>query len=103
MTLLTILLMTCITFTTRYLFLHPSLPIKLSPQISSLLSFSAPAVLTAIWVPIILVQENKLVTSITDPYLVAATIAIFVSIITKSVYWTVGTGVLAFTVVRYVI
>ena len=103
MILLTILLMTGITFTTRYLFLHPSLPIKLSPQLRNLLSFSAPAVLTAIWVPIIFVQDNKLITNLSDPYLTAATIAILVSIKTKSVYWTVGLSVLTFTVVRYVI
>jgi branched-subunit amino acid transport protein len=90
-----------ITFTTRYLFLHPALPIKLSPQVSRLLNFSAPAVLTAIWVPIIFVQEGNLVTNLSDPYLIAATVAIMVSIKTKSVYWTVGLSVLTFIVVRF--
>ncbi len=101
MTLLTILLMAGITFTTRYLFLHPTLPIKLSPQMSRLLNFSAPAVLTAIWVPIIFVQDDNLVTSLSDPYLIAAAVAIIVSIKTLSVYWTVGLSILTFIFVRF--
>ncbi|MFT5757356.1 MAG: branched-subunit amino acid transport protein [Alteromonadaceae bacterium] len=101
MTLLTILLMASITFTTRYLFLHPALPIKLSPQMSRLLNFSAPAVLTAIWVPIICVHDDNLVGSLSDPYLMAATVAILVSIKTQSVYWTVGFSMLTFIIVRF--
>ena len=103
MTLLTILLMAAITFFTRYLFLHPNLPIKISPQVSSLLNFSAPAVLTAIWVPIIFVQDEKLVIDMSNPYLVASFIAVIISMKTKSVYWTVGLSVLTFAVVCYVI
>ncbi|MEH6816467.1 MAG: AzlD domain-containing protein, partial [Pseudoalteromonas distincta] len=49
----TILLMACITFFTRYLFLHRALPFKVGPKMQQFLSFSAPAVLTAIWVPIV--------------------------------------------------
>jgi len=101
MTLFTILLMTGITFTTRYLFLHPNLPIKLSPQVSSILNFSAPAVLTAIWVPIIFIQDEKLVVDINNPYLVASFIAVLISMKTKSVYWTVGAGMFVFILVRY--
>jgi len=102
-TLLIILMMAGITFITRYLFLHPSLPIKIGPKVSSLLSFSAPAVLTAIWVPIIFVQDESLVISIFDAYVMAATVAVIVSIKTKSIYWTVGISVLTFALVRFVV
>jgi len=96
-------MMAGITFITRYLFLHPSLPIKIGPKVSSLLSFSAPAVLTAIWVPIIFVQDESLVISIFDAYVMAATVAVIVSIKTKSIYWTVGISVLTFALVRFVV
>jgi branched-subunit amino acid transport protein len=60
------------------------------------LSYSAPAVLTAIWVPIILIQENELALSLSNPYLVAAIIAVFTAAKSKSVYLTVGLGILSF-------
>ncbi|MGB1263034.1 MAG: AzlD domain-containing protein, partial [Cognaticolwellia sp.] len=76
MTLLTILLMACITFSSRYLFIHPRLPVRLGAKMAKFLSFSAPAVLTAIWVPIIFVQNGQLNSSINNPYLIAATFAV---------------------------
>ena len=102
MTLLTIFLLAVITFTTRYLFLHPNLPIRLGPRMVKFLSFSAPAVLTAIWVPIIFIKEETLNLSITNPYLIAATIAVVISAKTKSVYLTVGAGVLVFVCLRFI-
>ena len=76
MTLLTIFLLACITFCTRYLFLHPKLPLRIGAKTTHLLSFSAPAVLTAIWVPIIFVKDNSFDSSLSNPYLLAATVAI---------------------------
>lgn len=103
MTLITIFLMAIITFTTRYLFIHPSLPLRLKPKMVNFLSFSAPAVLTAIWVPIIFVQDDKINLDLTNPYFTAAVIGVAVSAKTKSVYWTVGIGILVFIVFRYFI
>ena len=40
MTMLTILLLACITFATRYLFLEGRLPIRLGANVKHLLSFS---------------------------------------------------------------
>ena len=68
--------MAVITFTTRYLLIHPKLPIRLGPKLSKFLGYSAPAVLTAIWVPIIFVHDGQLNVSITNPYFVAAFIAV---------------------------
>jgi branched-subunit amino acid transport protein len=102
MTLLTIILLACITFFTRYLFLHPSLPVRLGAKASHFLSFSAPAVITAIWLPIILVHDHQLNISPLNPYLIAATLAIIISVKTKSVYLTVGLSVLVFALVKFI-
>ncbi|GAA6205300.1 AzlD domain-containing protein [Thalassotalea sp. SU-HH00458] len=79
MTLVTILLMAMITFLTRYLFIHPKIPLRLNAKVVSFLSFSAPAVLTAIWVPIIFIREGELALSLTNPYIIAATVAVFLA------------------------
>ena len=100
MTLLTILLMAVITFTTRYLFLHPSLPVKLGPKMVNFLNFSAPAVLTAIWVPIIFVQEGELMISLLNPFVLSGTIAVIISAKTKNIYWTVGVSLFIFVMMR---
>ena len=96
MTVVTILLMAIITFTTRYLFIHPRFPIKLGAKAVKFLSFSAPAVLTAIWVPIIFVRQQELMLSPTNPYLIGATIAVIFAVKGKNIYWTVGAGMVVF-------
>lgn len=102
MTLLTIVLLACITFASRYLFLHPKLPIRIGAKTTHFLSFSAPAVLTAIWVPIIFIQEDSLNTSLTNPYLLAATVAIITAYKSHSVYLTLGTSLTVFVLLRLV-
>jgi branched-subunit amino acid transport protein len=85
---LTILLMACITFFTRYLFLHQRLGFKVGPKMQQFLSFSAPAVLTAIWVPIIFINEDGLKLNWHNPYLSAAIVAIIVAYKTHNIYYT---------------
>ncbi len=102
MILLTIVLLACITFASRYLFLHPKLPIRMGAKTTHFLSFSAPAVLTAIWVPIVFIQENSLNISITNPYLLAATVAIITAYKSHSVYLTLGTSLAVFVFLRMV-
>ena len=99
MTLVTILLLACITFTTRYLFLDGRLPIRLGPNVKHLLSYSGPAVLTAITAPILLVHEQQFDLATDNPYLWGALMAIVVAYKTGSVYWTIGLGMLIFMVV----
>ncbi len=102
MILLTIVLLACITFASRYLFLHPKLPIRMGAKTTHFLSFSAPAVLTAIWVPIVFIQENSLNISITNPYFLAATVAIITAYKSHSVYLTLGTSLAVFVFLRMV-
>ena len=47
MTFVTIVLLACVTFTTRYLFLEGRLPVRLSSNFKQFLSFSGPAVLSS--------------------------------------------------------
>jgi len=101
MTLLTIVLMAVITFTTRYLFIHPKLPIRLGAKMVSFLSFSAPAVLTAIWVPIILVHERQLVLTVTNPYLIAASVAVIVAAKSKNIYLTLLISLIVFALLKF--
>jgi branched-subunit amino acid transport protein len=103
MTLLTILLMAIITFGTRYFFTHPSLPVRLGAKVAKFLSYSAPAVLTAIWVPIIFVQQGQLNLSITNPYLIAAFFAVLTAAKLKSVYLTMFAGLVTFVLSRFIL
>lgn len=93
---LTLCLMAIVTFTTRYLFLHKRLPFEIGPKGQRFLSFSAPAVLTAIWVPIVLLPDGELNLSIDNAYLIGALVAIAVAYKTKNIYATTLLGMAAF-------
>ncbi|OEF23496.1 AzlD domain-containing protein [Vibrio rumoiensis] len=88
MILLSILAMTTVVFLSRYLFLEPKLPLKLNPTFQRILSYSSPAVLTAIWAPIVFVHDDKLALSFHNPYLIAAVLAAAVAWKTKNVIAT---------------
>ncbi|MFM2479983.1 AzlD domain-containing protein [Celerinatantimonas sp. YJH-8] len=92
----TICLMSVIVFVSRYLFLAPKLPLKLNAEAQKILSYSSPAVLTAIWAPIVLLHDDKLDISISNPYLIAAVIAALVAWKTRNVLITVVLGTVIF-------
>lgn len=96
MTFITIFLLAVIIFTSRYLFLEGRLPVRLGANARDLLSFSGPAVLTAICTPIIFVKDNELNMALSNPYLGAAVVAIATAWKTANIYWTVGLGMLVF-------
>jgi len=89
---LTILAMAALVFASRYLFLEPKLPVRLSKQTLTFLSYSAPAVLTAIVAPIVLVQEgsdgSSLDLSLSNSYLIGALLAIILAYTTRNVLLT---------------
>jgi branched-subunit amino acid transport protein len=101
MILLSILLLASVTFGTRYLFLEGRLPIRLGPNIKQLLSYSGPAVLTAITAPILFVHDQQLDVSVGNPYLWGAVAAVVAAHKTRSVYWTIGLGMLLYTLVAF--
>lgn len=86
---LTLALMALIVFISRYLFLEPRLPLKLNKHSLQFLSYAAPAVLTAIIAPMIMVKEHTLNISIHNNYLVGAIIACLLAYFTRNTLLTV--------------
>ena len=98
MTFITIISLAFITFTTRYLFLEGRLSLRLGLNVKQILSFSAPAVLTAIFVPILLIQKQELNIGYTNQYLWGGITAICAAYKTQSVYWTISIGTAVFII-----
>jgi len=85
---LTIILMMLVVFISRYLFLEPRLPLKLGPKTQRFLSYSAPAILTAIAAPIVFLPEGELALSASNPYLISAALAVALAALTRHVLFT---------------
>lgn len=98
MIVLTILTMSVIVFISRYVFLEPSLPIKLNSTAKRFLGYSAPAVLAAIIGPILFLPEGELLLSPLNPYLLAGIIAVLVSWKLKNVLLTVAISTAVFLI-----
>jgi branched-subunit amino acid transport protein len=92
--------MACVTFSTRFLFLSKHLPFEIGPKMQRFLSFSAPCVLTAIWVPIVFIQDNSLAISVNNPYLIAATIAVLLAYRFKNLYLTTVVSLAVFFLIH---
>lgn len=67
------------------------------------LRFVPVAVLTAIFVPEILLVENQVALSLDNPRLLAGIIAILVAFKTKSALWTIAVGMGAFWLLSWII
>ncbi|WP_026960223.1 AzlD domain-containing protein [Aliagarivorans taiwanensis] len=93
---LAIILMTLVVFTSRYLFLEPKLPLKLNRHARGILAYSSAAVLTALWVPLVFIPEGELNLKLSNPYLVAALVAIVLAKATKNVLLTTVLSMLLF-------
>ncbi|WP_047044916.1 AzlD domain-containing protein [Vibrio mexicanus] len=91
-----IFLMAAITFSCRYLFLMRKCPIVLSDKARKALEYTAPSVLTAMWVPIVFfghqTTQDEFVTS---PFLYAGLLTLLVAAKVKNtlVVVTIGMGV----------
>jgi len=103
MILLSILAMTGLVFLSRYLFLEPKLPLRLSPAVQRLLSYSSPAVLTAIWAPIVFTHDSSLNISTSNPYLWAAALAGAIAWKSKNVLLTTVISMGVFLVLNLVV
>ncbi|USE39197.1 AzlD domain-containing protein [Endozoicomonas sp. SCSIO W0465] len=90
-------------FGSRFLLMEPWLPLKLSEPIQQVLSYSAPAVLTAIAAPIVFIREDKLNLSMGNHYLIAAIIVVFLALVTRNTLLTVILGMLSFLVLRQIL
>lgn len=80
--------MASLVFMSRYIFLEPKLPLRLSKSTQRFLSYSAPAVLTAILAPIVFIRENMLNISVDNNYLIGAVIACLLAYFTRNTLLT---------------
>lgn len=103
MTFIQICLMAALVFVSRYLFLEPKLPIRLSPGVQKFLNYSSPAVLSAIWAPIVFLPNEELWIGSDNPYLWAACIAAIIAWITKNVLLTTVLSMVIFLVLNLVV
>ena len=94
-------LMTLITFYNRYALLSPSVKITIGPKFQSFLKYTAPAVLTSLWVPIVFIKEQQINLDISDPYLSAGLITVIVSLFNRKPLIIVITGLITFTVLTH--
>ena len=94
--------MTCITFSCRYLFLSRLVSFELSPRIKRALSFTAPAVLTAMWMPIVFLgHKSSEVDFLNSPFLYAGLFTVLLSLKIKNTLAVVFIGMCAFVVLRF--
>ena len=97
---LTLLAMAALVFFSRYLLLEPRLPIRLGPRVLHFLHYTSPAVLTAIWAPIVFTPQGKLDVSLHNPYLLAAAAATVLAVLTRRVLLTTVASMALFFVLR---
>jgi len=93
---LTLLLMMLLVFISRYLFLEPKLPFKLKGKWLHFLDYTGPAVLTAIWVPIVFIKDQQLTLELSNPYLLSASLAVVLALVTRNVLLTTVVSMLCF-------
>ncbi|QFI36810.1 AzlD domain-containing protein [Moritella marina ATCC 15381] len=97
---LTIILMTVIIFFSRYIFIEPKLPLRLNANMVKFLSYSAPAVLTAILAPIVFLQDNTLHLNLDNSYLIGAVFAVLLILLTRNTLLTAVLSMLLFFLVH---
>lgn len=92
--------MAIITFSSRYAFFSNGLTFQMGPKLRKFLDFTAPAVLTAMWVPIVFMPDGTLAVDISNNYIAPALIAIVLSAITKRTLLTVAVSSTIFFVLN---
>ncbi|KXO14371.1 hypothetical protein AKG98_451 [Moritella sp. JT01] len=92
--------MTVIIFISRYIFIEPKLPLRLSASVVKFLSYSAPAVLTAILAPIVFIQDNTLHLNLDNSYLIGAIFAVLLILITRNTLLTAILSMLLFFLIH---
>ncbi|MBB1439387.1 AzlD domain-containing protein [Shewanella sp. SG41-4] len=85
---LIIISMALVVFSSRHILLEPKIPIRLSKNTLVFLSYSAPAVLTAILAPIVFTPEGNLDISLSNSYLICAVVATILAIVTRNTLLT---------------
>jgi branched-subunit amino acid transport protein len=93
--------MTCITFSCRYFFFSKAVPFELGPKMKRLLSYTAPSVLTTMWVPIVFLGHKSADSAfISSPFLFAGLITVILSLKVKNTLAVVALGMSSFVVFK---
>lgn len=92
--------MACITFSVRYFFLAQSIPFRVTPVMQRILKYSAPAVLTALVVPIVLFPQGNIDISLDNPFLLAGVFVCVLSFMRLSTLKTVVISMIFFWLIR---
>ncbi|EOD80986.1 hypothetical protein D515_04965 [Grimontia indica] len=92
--------MACITFSVRYFFLAQSIPFRVTPVMQRILKYSAPAVLTALVVPIVLFPQRNIDISLDNPFLLAGVFVCILSLMRLSTLKTVVISMIFFWLIR---
>lgn len=98
-----ILGMFLVTFSVRYVLFAMAGKIRFPPWLTTGLNFVPPAVLTAIIVPAVLVPQGEVWVSTANPWLLAAMVAVVVSLVTKNLLATIVVGMVTFLVLRFLV
>lgn len=100
---LMIALMAVVTFAIRYALYARANAVSLPTRLEQALKYSAPCVLTAIWVPAVLFPQGELALNLNNPYLVGAAIAVVIGLWKKNILLTIVTSMLCFFAYKWLI
>ena len=100
---LTIIAMALVTFSVRYIFLARSIPIRINDTMKRFLRFSAPAVLTALTIPIVFFPEGELHASPTNPFILGAIIAVGLSLTRLPTIWVLLMSMASFVAFKWLL
>lgn len=95
--------MALVTFGIRYFLLAFADRIELPELLRDSLKFIAPAVLTAITVPAVLMPAGKIDVSLANPYLISGGLALVAGMYSKNVLVTIFFGLLAFFLYQFLL
>jgi len=94
--------MALVTFSCRFSFFNTLINFNFSSRLQRLLSFAAPAVLTAMWAPIVFMSNGQtLVATLWDPFLIAGLATVLMSIVIRQTLLVVILGMGLFVAMQY--
>ncbi len=99
----TIIAMALVTFSVRYIFLARSIPIRINDTTKRFLKFSAPAVLTALTIPIVFFPEGELHASPSNPFILGAIVAIGLSLTRLATIWVLIISMASFVACKWLL
>ncbi|ENV53779.1 MULTISPECIES: AzlD domain-containing protein [Acinetobacter] len=96
-----LLLLACIVFFNRYIFLEPRFPIKIPDWFERALHYSAPCILSSICIPIILMDGESYRHSMFNPYFIATLITIASAYLFRHTLLTIFISLSSFYILVY--